>query len=128
VPEERVVLEHESDPALAHVDERLVLAVQQHPSVIGRLQAGDDPQQRCLSRSRWAEQRDQLAACNVERHVIEHARRPERLSDMAQLDAHDECPERCSLHSSTDLIPSVTSARTASSEATAKAAAKLYSL
>ena len=57
----------------------------------------------------------------------------ERLGDVADFNAH--CPRRalrwhgrCAFHSTIVLATSVTRASSASSEATAKAAAKLYSL
>ena len=61
VPEERVVLKHEADAALADLPVRRVLAVEQHAAPIGRLEPGDDAQQRRLAAARRPEQRHELA-------------------------------------------------------------------
>ena len=77
VPEQRVVLEHEPDLALAHRLIGRVLAVEADRAAVGRLQPGDDAQQRGLARPGRAEQRHQLAARHVEVHVVA-ARRSRR--------------------------------------------------
>jgi hypothetical protein len=61
VAEQRVVLEHEADLALAHMGAGGVFAVEQHLPGIGLLQPGDDAQQRGLAAAGRAEQRDQFA-------------------------------------------------------------------
>ena len=61
VPEERVVLEHEPDAAVAGVALGGVLALEDHRAGVGRLEPGDDAQQRRLARPGRPEQRDQLA-------------------------------------------------------------------
>ena len=59
VAEQRVVLEHEADLAVAHVDVGGVLAAEH---LAGRpIPAGDDAQQRGLAAARRPEKRDQLA-------------------------------------------------------------------
>jgi hypothetical protein len=61
VAEQRVVLEHEADLALAHMGAGGILAIEQHLARVGLFQPGDDAQQRRLAAARRAEQRDQFA-------------------------------------------------------------------
>ena len=61
VTEQRVVLKDEADSPLAGLPVRRILAVEQHAAAVGRLEAGDDPQQRRLAAARRPEQRDELA-------------------------------------------------------------------
>ena len=49
---------------------RDVAAVENHPSAIGDLIAGDDSQRGCLARSRSANQREQLAGCDLQRDIV----------------------------------------------------------
>ena len=141
VPEQGVVLEDEADLPLADRLVGRVLAVKVDRALIGRLQPGDDAQQRGLARSRGAEQRHQLAARDVETHVVERDEVAERLAQVADLDAHAAILSRSDVgvrerppaarrccHSTSVLSASVTSARSVSTEATAKLAAKAYSL
>jgi hypothetical protein len=132
VAEQRVMLEHEADLALAHVDMGRVLAVEQHGAAVGHLEPGDDAQQRRLARPRRSEQRDQLAGADVEVEVVADDRLAEALVQVAHLDAHSllswtfsAALTRCS---TTNFSTSVTSASPASSEATANEAANWYSL
>ena len=134
------MLEDEADLALAHRLSGRVLAVEVDRALIRRLQAGDDPQQRGLAGARGAEQRDQLAAGHVEAHVVEGDEVAECLAQVADLDAHAAilssessvsariAAERRCCHSTSVLSASVTSASRVSTEATAKLAAKAYSL
>ena len=73
VPEQRVVLEHEADLALAHVAVGRVLAVEQHAAAVGRLQAGDDAQQRGLAAARRPQQRHQLARGERQADIVQGA-------------------------------------------------------
>ena len=52
----------------------------QDPSRIRLVEARDLPQQRRLAAARRAEDRDELAVLDVERHVVERAERAERLA------------------------------------------------
>ena len=63
---ERVVLEHHGDVALARRGEGHVDAVDEHPAVVGDLEAGDDAQRRRLAGARGAEQREELARRDAE--------------------------------------------------------------
>ncbi len=69
--EQRVMLEHEADLALAHMACRCILAVQQHAAVIGRFQPRDDAQQRGLAATGRAEQRRQFAGRKIQRYIVQ---------------------------------------------------------
>ncbi|MNT13424.1 hypothetical protein D3C72_1483940 [compost metagenome] len=140
--EQRVVLEHKAHLALAHMLVRGIAPGQHDLARIGALQAGDDAQQRGLAAAGRPQQRGQLAFVEIERDVVQRDKVAKALLYVLDLDAHDACP--CKLasgrsgaassvslrarNSTSVLMPSVTSASSVSSEATAKAAAKLYSL
>ena len=128
VPEEGVVLEDEAHLALARGHVRHVVAVEEHPAAarVGELEAGDDPQERRLARARGAEERHELALGHVQVDAVEGGVRPELLADAVGLDAHGAVA--VCRHSTTDLTTRVPSARSARSEATAKAPTMLYSL
>jgi hypothetical protein len=121
VAEERVVLEHEAHRAFLYALVGGVLAVEEDAAAVGDLESRDHAQQRGLARARGAEERHQLARLDVERDAVEGLERAEALGDVDHLDAHRR--------SSTQVLrASVTSARIASSEAHANAAANWYSL
>ena len=127
VSEQRVVLEHEADPAVARAARGGVLAVERDRARVGVLEPGDQAQQGRLARARRAEQRDELAGLDVQRHVAQRGEVAEALPDLADFDAHGFVSRRI-CHSSTRLATRVTSASSASSVATANAAAVWYSL
>src|SRR6185369_2928016 len=130
VAEQGVVLEDEADAPLADVGIGGVLAMEEHGARVGHLEAGDHAQQRRLARPRWAEQRDELAGRNVEAEVVADDGLAEALVQVAHLDAHRVAPPACAAtrRSTTIFSTSVKSARPASSDATANAAANWYSL
>ena len=134
VPEERVVLEDEADATALRGLARGVDAVEVHATLLGRLQAADDAQQRRLARSGRPQQRDQLAGLHGEIDAIERRVRAEAVRDALHLDAHASTPAASisatdeARHSTIDRTTSVTSASVVSSDATANAALKLYSL
>ena len=91
VPEQRVVLEHETHPPLAGVLACDVVALKQHRAVgvgIRGLQSGDDAQQGGLAGPGWAQQRHQLALVHNEAHVAQSGEAAEGLVDMAYFDGH----------------------------------------
>src|SRR3569623_3605160 len=110
-----------------------VLAVIGDSAAVGQLHAGDNAQERGLAAARRPKQRHLFAGGNVEADVVEGIELPEALFDVADFDAHD-VPQwaarrsRRVCHSIIVFKNRVTSASSASSEATAKAATKLYSL
>ena len=82
VRERRVVLEHEPDATLL----RPARAVTSSPSIstgpgVGRLEPGDDPQQRRLARAARAQQRRQRPLGDLERDVVERGEVAEALGD-----------------------------------------------
>jgi hypothetical protein len=129
------MLEHEADPALARAALRGAPAFETDIAGIGELEAGDDAQQRRLARARGAEQGHQLAVADTEIDAVEGHVVAETLGQALDLDTHGApllraragSPSR-SFHSMNALATSVTKARPASSDATANAATKLYSL
>ena len=95
VAEERVVLEHEADLALARTLADGVLAMEAHGAGVRPLEAGHDAQQRGLAGTGGAEQGQQLARLHLERHPIEGEIVAEALADVEDLDAHgDTLPTR----------------------------------
>jgi len=124
VPEQGVVLEHEPHLALARGKVRHVVAVEEDPAAarVGELEPGDDPQEGRLPGARRAEEGHELALRHVQVDAVERRVGAELLADAMGLDAHRITSWR---HSTTDLRTSVTSARSASSEATANAPAIL---
>src|SRR5690606_22582241 len=130
------MLEHETDLAFAHVLPRCVLALKEDLARVGPLETCDHAQQRGLAATGRSQQCDQLSGGKLQRDVVERSEGIEALGDVPDGDAHDGGPSmcplaRCSLccrHSTRLFNPSVTSASSASSDATAKAAANWYSL
>src|SRR6476659_8276303 len=92
VTEKRVVLEHETDIALADTARQRVLAVEMDLALIGPVQSGDDTQQRGLARSGWNERRDQLARVNVEIDVVEGGKGSKAPGHLVQSDLHPFTP------------------------------------
>ena len=132
------MLEHEADIALLH---RLLrgIGVAEEDRAVGRaFEPCDQPQQRCLAGPGRAEQGDELAGADIERHLLESRKPAEFLANVLNAYFHKtlylfQCLRAAAicalnLNSSSDLMTSVTSARSASSVATAKAPTKLYSL
>ena len=82
--EQRVVLEHEADLALASVRVGRVLAVEaRRCPASGDFEPGDDPQQRRLAGPRRPEQREQFAGLDVEVDVVDGDEAAEALGDAA---------------------------------------------
>src|SRR3954447_6877342 len=119
VAEKRVVLEHETDIALADAARQRILAVEMDLALIGPVQPGDDTQQRGLARSRWTEQRDELARVNVEIDVVEGGKGSKAPGHLVQGDLHPFTPLRRGLPASpwrraspTPAAPAATPPRT----------------
>ncbi len=83
---QRVGLEHHVDrtPVGRHV--RRVAAVDLDAPAIGQLEPGDQAQQRGLAAARRAEQREQLAMLDRQRHPIDRGHRAEFLADVADFE------------------------------------------
>jgi hypothetical protein len=86
VLERRVVLEDEADLPALRRHARGVVALDLDAAGVGRLEAGDDPQQARLARAARAEQRGQRAAGDLERDVVERDEVAEALGDLADRD------------------------------------------
>src|SRR5207244_4395460 len=86
--ERRVVLEDEPDAALLRAAAGHLLLGDVDRARVGALEAGDAAQQRRLAGPRRAEQRDERAALDVERDVVERDEVTEALRDVADDDAH----------------------------------------
>ena len=71
VAEQRVVLEHQADAALARGDVRDVAPVQRDAAVIDPGEAGDGAQQGALAAAAGPEQHEELAVADVERDVVD---------------------------------------------------------
>ena len=82
VAEQRVVLEDEADAPVAHAARAEIFTIELHGPRVGRLQAGDDAQQRRLARARRTEQRDQPAARNVEIDRVERGKAAETFCEI----------------------------------------------
>ena len=82
------MLEDEADAALADAVVGGVRAVEVDRARIGRLEAGDDAQQRGLARARRPEQRDQLAGVDVQIDVVDRGEGAEAPADVANFDGH----------------------------------------
>ena len=69
--EERVILEHEPDPAAVRRNAGEVAAVEHDAPGVGPLEAGDHAEQRALPRAARSQHGDDLALGDVERHAVE---------------------------------------------------------
>ena len=88
VLERRVVLEDEADVALLRRERRRVLAGEEDLAGVGRLEPGDDPEQRRLARAARPEERRERARLDVERDVVERDEVAEALRDVADENGH----------------------------------------
>ena len=119
VAEQRVMLEHEADMALAGAARQRVLAVERHLAGIRPVEAGDDPQQRGLARAGRPEQRQQFALGDLEVDIVERCERAEFLDDVLDFNGHAGCCPSSRCRSRMVFATSVISASIASSEAIA---------
>ena len=136
VPEQRVVLEDETNFAIARRLLGDVLAVADDGPGVGDFESRDDAQQRRLAGSRRSEQREQLAVRNVEADALERRKAAELLRNTIDGDAHErssfvpsaaDLTRAASALSTPTLASSVSSATSVSSDATANEPGKLYS-
>ena len=116
------MLEDEADAPFARRLPAHIATVEAHLAPVGILEAGDDPQQRRLSRTRRPEQRDEPSVRDIEADVVERRETPELLDHVANGDAHLVPLSKTALRHSTALLTTrVASASSAKSEATANA-------
>ena len=136
VAEEGVVLKHEPNLALLHWDAGGILLTEEHVPSVRDLKPGDNPQQRCFAdpdgpssaRSSPARTSSDTPRSAASRRTLLRSR-GHGCPCLSHAQWADR-PENASpyRHSRSDLAARVTMARRARSEATAKAATKLYSL
>ena len=79
--EQRVILEDEADAPLLYGEIGRVVLAKIHRAAVGRVEPGDDAQQRRLARSRRPQQRDEFAGRYVERDVAQRRIRAKVLLD-----------------------------------------------
>src|SRR6185369_1973878 len=134
VPKERVMLEDESDIAVARAQVGRLFAIKADQPGVGHFQARDYTQQGGLARSGRTEQRHQFACRNIKADIVDRHERAEALAKFVDLDAHAASfPERssdassskgCARRPSKDLAKSVSIVSKVRSDATEKEAAK----
>src|SRR5688572_22540648 len=88
VAEQRVVLEHEADAAVARRHPGDVAPVQRDAAMVGFDQAGDRAQERALAAAARAEQDQELALLDRERHVVDDRQSLVPLGDLVEIDRH----------------------------------------
>ncbi len=113
------MLEDESHLALAGGGVGGVLVVEADGAAVGNFEAGDDAQQRGLSRTRWPEQRHQFALLDAQADILQRFERAVGLADVADFDAH--FAPSLVFHSRNFLSVRVITAITLSRDATANA-------
>lgn len=92
---ELMVLEHESDAAPVHGHPRLVAALQQHPSGVRRLKAGDDAQQGGLAAAARPQHADDVVRGDLQIHRVERRTPPEPHGHVLKSEqGHQNSPER----------------------------------
>ena len=89
------MLEHEADAALLRDDVRDVAVADQDAAGVGRLEAGDDAQERRLAAAARAEQRGQRAVRDLDADIVERREVAEALRDVPRLDGHASSLRSC---------------------------------
>ena len=88
VAEQRVVLEHETDAAVAGAHVRDVAAVQRDAAVVDAGEAGDGPQQRALAAARGAQQNEEFALAHLDGDVVDDGLVLIPFGDLVECDGH----------------------------------------
>ena len=86
--EQRVVLEHQADAAIACPDVGHVAAVQRNAAVIDAGEAGDGPQQGALAAARGAQQHEELALAHLDGNVVDDGLVLIPFGDLVEGDGH----------------------------------------
>jgi hypothetical protein len=89
VAEQRVVLEHEADAAIAGRHVRNVPAVEGDAAVVHAGQARDGAQQRTLAAAARAQQHIELAVADVQRDIVDDGGALVPLGDLVERDGHE---------------------------------------
>ncbi len=88
VPEQSVVLKHESNSPFADSAIADVLAIKTHVARIRKFQPGDNSQKRRLPGTGWSQQSHQFAAGDLQIDVVQRGELPEFLRDVDRFNAH----------------------------------------
>ena len=88
VAEQRVVLEHEADAAIAGPDVGHVAAVQGNAPVVDAREAGDGPQQGALAAARGTQQHEELALAHLDGNVVDDGLVLIPFGDLVEGDGH----------------------------------------
>src|SRR5207245_9850470 len=90
----RIVLECDGESALGRRHGVRPDAVDEEIAVADHLQPGDERQQRGFAAAGGADEDDELAVVDPERHALDDVHVPERLADVGQLDGGHGVPPR----------------------------------
>ena len=120
------MLKHETDAAVADAVQRRILSAEMDLAAVGPFQAGYDAQQRGLAGAGGTEQGHELTGADFEIDAAERREFVELLGHAVDADGH--AIPLWLQRSRITLAISVTSARSARSDATANDAANWYSL
>ena len=88
IGKERVVLEHHADTALVHGERGHVAIAEPHTAGLGRDEPREHAKQRRLAAARGAQQREELAAGNLEVQILEERCALIALGDVLEADLH----------------------------------------
>ena len=88
VAEQRVVLEHQADAAIARAHVGDVLAVQGNAPVVDAGQAGNGPQQRALAAAGGAQQHEEFALAHLDGNVVDDRLVLIPFGDLVERDGH----------------------------------------
>ncbi len=90
VLEQRIMLKHKAHIAVAYMRAGSVFTIEYHGATVGLLQASNNSQQGGFSAARRAQQSDQLAAVEIEAHVVQGREIAKLLLNVFDLNAHDD--------------------------------------
>ena len=81
MPEQRVMLEHESHVTVGDPPIRYLVAMQENSSMVGPLQSRQNSEQGGLAATGGAEERDEFSGLCMKAHVIQDGERAESFGD-----------------------------------------------
>jgi hypothetical protein len=88
VAEQGILLEHEADAAPLHRQVGNIFSAEADMPPIGMFEPRDDPQQGGLARTRWAQQRHELAFGQIDADPFERGEIAEAAGDVVNRDGH----------------------------------------
>jgi hypothetical protein len=116
VLERGVVLEDEADAALLWHDAGHVFVPDHDATRIGRLESGDDAQQRRLAAAARPEQRRERAVRDLDPDIVECREVTEALGDVLSLDGHEASWRECAGLNRVRAISTMTAIEASKSE------------